>query len=340
MANSSTHLTRLRFVYLFLFIAPPACFPCFHPLFPFLLFSFSFSFLFLSSPFSPFFSFFLLNLLHLNLIIHSPFYLIPHLSQAVSSQKELESVRKSCEVLREENDVLSSNLLISNTTLRQLQEEKDELEEVISKKATECNTASSNLSDQIQENTRLNELLQSGSTVSSSKMEALTTELEGYKVTIQEHKNELNTARVDAINMQEKLSNMHIQVTDLERDKAAILMKLEDTVGILEESTTVTIEKATSRLQDSDRKLKLADEKYLIIEKNLFKVQVSRCALLHLVHFSHMLTFISSSFSSSSLLFSIFSLSFLLCPFPHLRSLHSSVPSLTYTTHTGAPHCF
>lgn len=150
---------------------------------------------------------------------------------------------------------------------------------MISKKATECNIASTNLSDQIQENTRLNELLQSGSTVSSSKMEALTAELEEHKVTLKEHKNELNTARVDAINMQEKLSNMHIQITDLERDKAAILMKLEDTVGILEESTTVTIEKATSRLQDGDRKLKLADEKYLKLEKTLLNVQVSRCPL-------------------------------------------------------------
>ena len=202
--------------------------------------------------------------------------------------------------------MFSSNLLISNTTLRQLQEEKDELEEVIGKKATECNIASSNLSDQIQENTRLNELLQSGSTVSSSKMEALTTELEEHRVILQEHKNELNTARVDAINMQEKLDNMHVQVTDLERDKAAILMKLEDTVGILEESTTVTIEKATSRLQDGDRKLKLADEKCFSLERTLFNVQVSRCTLLLilnfyiLIYFCHMLTFISSSSSFSS----------------------------------------
>ena len=186
-------------------------------------------------------------------------------------------------MLREENDVLSSNLLISNTTLRQLQEEKDELEEVIAKKAMECGTANSNLSDQVQEITRLNELLQSGSTVSSSKMEALAAEMEEYKVTIQKHKYEVNTARVDAANMQDKLSNMRIQITDLERDKAAILMKLEDTVGILEESTTVTIEKATSRLQDGDRKLKLADEKYLNLGKTLFNVQVSRCALLHLI---------------------------------------------------------
>ena len=59
-------------------------------------------------------------------------------------------------------------------------------------------------------------------------------------------------------------------------DKAAILMKLEDTVGVLEERTTVTIEKATSRLQDGDRKLKLADNKYLDLEKTLLNVQVGR----------------------------------------------------------------
>lgn len=268
-------------------------------------------------------------------ILLCSFFLI-HLLQAVSSQKELESVRKSCEVLREENDVFSSNLLISNTTLRQLQEEKDELEEVISKKATECNTASSNLSDQIQENTLLNELLQSGSTVSSSKMEALTAELEEYKVTIQEHRDELNTARVDAINMQEKLCNMHIQVTDLERDKAAILMKLEDTVGILEESTTVTIEKATSRLQNSDRKLKLADEKYLSLEKTLFNVQVSRCAILHLIHFYHLLTFISS-FSSSIIILPASTLPLVTLHIAS-NSFLSSSSSFTNTAHTGAPH--
>lgn len=241
-------------------------------------------------------------------------------------------MRKSCEVLREENDVLSSNLLISNTTLRQLQEEKDELEEVIGKKAMECNTANTNLSDQVQENTRLNEMLQSGSTVSSSKMDALTADLEEHKITIEEQVNELNTARVDAINMQDKLSNMQIQVTDLERDKAAILMKLEDTVGILEESTTVTIEKATSRLQDGDRKLKLADEKYLNLEKTLFIVQVSRCALFHLIHFNVLLNFISSSSpsspSASCSYFSYYS------HYLHYSPYNScSVPSLTNTTH-------
>ena len=196
--------------------------------------------------------------------------------KAASSQKELESVRKSSEVLREDNDVLSSDLLISNTTLRQLQEEKDELDEVIARKAIDWNTAVTNLSDQVLENTRLNDLLNSGNVESSSKMIELSAELKEYKDIIQNQEKELKDSREVALAMQERLRTVHSQVTDLERDKAAILMKLEDTVGILEERTTVTIEKATSRLQDGDRKLKLADEKYLNLEKTLLNVQVSR----------------------------------------------------------------
>lgn len=196
--------------------------------------------------------------------------------QAASSQKELESVRKSNELLREENDALSSNLIISNTTLRQLQEEKDELDEVITRKSLEWNTAVTNLSEQMLENTRLNDLLQSGNTDSSSKMVQLSSEIEEYKMIIQNQDKELQEVRALGVNMQERLCTVHSQVTDLERDKAAILMKLEDTVGVLEERTTVTIEKATSRLQDGDRKLKLADNKYLDLEKTLFNVQVSR----------------------------------------------------------------
>lgn len=42
----------------------------------------------------------------------------------------------------------------------------------------------------------------------------------------------------------------------------------------LEERTAVTIEKATSRLQDGDRRLKIADEKILDLEKALRESQV------------------------------------------------------------------
>ena len=43
---------------------------------------------------------------------------------------------------------------------------------------------------------------------------------------------------------------------------------------MLEERTTVTIEKATSRLQDGDRKLKIADDRLADLKKDLEETQV------------------------------------------------------------------
>jgi hypothetical protein len=43
----------------------------------------------------------------------------------------------------------------------------------------------------------------------------------------------------------------------------------------LEERTAVTIEKATSRLQDGDRRLKISDDKILDLERALLESQVS-----------------------------------------------------------------
>jgi hypothetical protein len=59
--------------------------------------------------------------------------------------------------------------------------------------------------------------------------------------------------------MKEGLLKAAERINNLEGDKAAILLKLENTIGILEERTSMTIEKATSRLQDGDRKLKSSE---------------------------------------------------------------------------------
>jgi signal recognition particle GTPase len=51
----------------------------------------------------------------------------------------------------------------------------------------------------------------------------------------------------------------------------------------LEERTAVTIEKATSRLQDGDRKMKIADDKIQELERALLESQVSYLLLNGLI---------------------------------------------------------
>ena len=58
-------------------------------------------------------------------------------------------------------------------------------------------------------------------------------------------------------------------IKDLEKDKAKLQAKLEQTITIFEQRTTATISKVTSTLEDSDRKYRDADAKAKILERDL-----------------------------------------------------------------------
>jgi chromosome segregation ATPase len=85
---------------------------------------------------------------------------------------------------------------------------------------------------------------------------------------------EIESNREQSVGMQDGLQKSNVKIKDLESEKAAILLKLESTIGILEERTSTTIEKATSRLQDGDRKLQTSLSRTQALENELEMAQI------------------------------------------------------------------
>jgi chromosome segregation ATPase len=148
-----------------------------------------------------------------SLVFFFSFFFFCFLSQLVSCQQELEAVSKEAETLRNQNDSLSSDLRLSSASILQLNVEKDELDEVLTGKASEWMETEGHLSEQVAENIRLNKLLDNAYAETQSYKQQLQTASEGVdgsEQVVRALEEELRAARESALSMQERLQSANV----------------------------------------------------------------------------------------------------------------------------------
>lgn len=127
----------------------------------------------------------------------------------------METVSRDADALRKQNDSLSSELRVSSATILQLNVEKDDLDEVLTSKASEWKETEENLSEQVTENIRLNGLLDSAyaeTQMFKLKLQTASEGVDGSEQVLRALEEELRAAREAALSMQERLQSANVRI--------------------------------------------------------------------------------------------------------------------------------
>jgi chromosome segregation ATPase len=127
----------------------------------------------------------------------------------------LETVSRDAESLRKQNDSLSSELRVSSATILQLNVDKDDLDEVLTSKASEWKETEEHLSEQVTENIRLNGLLDSAyaeTQMYKLKLQTASEGVDGSEQILRALEEELRAAREAALSMQERLQSANVRI--------------------------------------------------------------------------------------------------------------------------------
>ena len=127
----------------------------------------------------------------------------------------METVSRDADALRKQNDSLSSELRVSSATILQLNVEKDDLDEVLTSKASEWKETEEHLSEQVTENIRLNGLLDSAyaeTQMFKLKLQTASEGVDGSEQVLRALEEELRAAREAALSMQERLQSANVRI--------------------------------------------------------------------------------------------------------------------------------
>jgi chromosome segregation ATPase len=183
-------------------------------------------------------------------------------TQATSTQEELTVVISEAESLRTQNVSISTELYTVKNNYQQFKEKSEQWMTDLAESRIQAGQAQATLNEVSREREQLIKLLDASHAEARNFKGKLKMAVEGALISehaVKDLEGELEVERVESSSMKEGLLKAAERINNLEGDKAAILLKLENTIGILEERTSMTIEKATSRLQDGDRKLKSSE---------------------------------------------------------------------------------
>lgn len=127
----------------------------------------------------------------------------------------METVSRDADALRKQNDSLSSELRVSSATILQLNVDKDDLDEVLTSKASEWKETEGHLSEQVTENIRLNGLLDSAyaeTQMYKLNLQTASEGVDGSEQVLRALEEELRAAREAALSMQERLQSANVRI--------------------------------------------------------------------------------------------------------------------------------